>query len=370
MSGYAYQWAKRQRVGDSSTKTLLKTYAHWASEDYSTWVTNDELLADTELDIKTVRKCRDKLIALGFLVETKRRMGETRSIVVYQLLAPEGSTVVQALDQRTGETIMLSPPSLREYESKASQKRSPSKSGPSKGDQKRSPSESGEAPLSPESPSKFTGKPLHISPKAPPNLDPKSGLGLHELGRESDAGDADAPNTPSLTDKKQKTETEGTRIHPDWKPSPEQIAQALLDQPSWDDAEVARQARKFRNHWLGKPGNAALRIDWNVTWENWVLSHDPSKDRTASANAGGAPAVADTWWESDSGIDAKGAELSVPRFKDEPTPQYLLRVAKVAGKGPWIDHVLKRAPSFGNEWYQRVISHLGEALLPVDFYAS
>jgi hypothetical protein len=373
MSGYAYQWAKRQRVGDSSTKTLLKTYAHWAAEDYSTWVTNDELLADTELDIKTVRKCRDKLIALGFLVETKRRMGETRSIVVYQLLAPEGSTVVQSVDQRTQETILLSPPSLKEYEAKQGQKRSPSKSGATKGDQKRSPSKSGEAPNPPGSSSTFTVKPLHISPEAPPNLDPKSGLGLQELGRESDASGAQPPNTPSLTDEKQKPETEGTRIHPDWKPTDEQIAQAIADQPGWDAAEVARQARKFRNHWLGKPGNAALRVDWNVTWENWVLSHDPSKDRSA-AGAGTAAAVVDgNWYEGAAEvIDARGAALDVrPRRHDEPIAMYRVLVVKASKEKAAVDFVLRDARRFNSQQlFDFAVATFGDELLPADFYAS
>jgi hypothetical protein len=375
MSGYAYQWAKRQRVGDSSTKTLLKTYAHWAAEDYSTWVTNDELLADTELDIKTVRKCREKLIALGFMIETKRRMGDTRSIIVYQLLAPEGSTVVQSVDQRTQETIQLSPPSLKEYEAKQNQKRSPSKSGAPKGDQKRSPSESGEAPDLPGSPSTFTAKPLHISPEAPPNLDPKSGLGLQELGRESDAGDADAPNTLPPNDQKQKTETEGTRIHPDWKPTDEQVAQAIADQPGWDAAEVAKQARKFRNHWLGKPGNGALRVDWNVTWENWVLSHDPSKDRTAGNSVVAAASTGDgtPWYQASADvIDARGAALEVrPRRLDEPIAMYRVLVVKASKEKAAVDFVLRDARRFNSQQlFEFAVATFGDELLPADFYAS
>ncbi|MBN3848166.1 hypothetical protein G3N58_15195 [Paraburkholderia sp. Ac-20342] len=373
MSGYAYQWAKRQRVGDSSTKTLLKTYAHWAAEDYSTWVSNDELLADTELDIKTVRKCRDKLIALGFLVETKRRMGKTGSIIVYQLLAPEGSVVVQQLDQQTRETLMLSPPSLKEYEAKQNQKRSSSKSGAPKGDQKRSPSESGAAPDLPGSPSTFTSKPLQISPEAPPNLDPKSRVGLQELGRESDARAEHTPNSLPPDEENQKAEPTAARIHPDWKPTEEQIAQALLDQPGWDAAEVARQARKFRNYWLAKPGNAALRVDWSATWENWVLSHDPAKDRTAPAAGDAPPATDGAWYEgTPEVIEARGVAFGVrPRKPNEPIAMYRVLVVKASRDKAAIDFVLRDARRFNSQQlFEFAVATFGDELLPPDFYAS
>jgi hypothetical protein len=204
-------------------------------------------------------------------------------------------------------------------------------------------------------------------------LDPKSGLGLQELGRESDAGATDAPNTLPPNDQKQKTETEGTRIHPDWKPTDEQVAQAIVDQPSWDAAEVAKQARKFRNHWLGKPGNAALRVDWNVTWENWVLSHDPSKDRSA-AGAGAAAVVGEgNWYEGAAEvIEARGVALDVrPRKADEPIAMYRVLVVKASKEKAAVDFVLRDARRFNSQQlFDFAVATFGDELLPTDFYAS
>ncbi|GJH14996.1 hypothetical protein CBA19CS22_00660 [Caballeronia novacaledonica] len=170
MSGYAHQWAKRQRVGDSSAKTLLKTYANWAAEDYSTWVTNDELELDTELNIQTIRRARNKLIELGYLLETDKRLGRTQSIIIYQMLAPAGATIVQSVDPRSGKTISLSPPTLEEYAAKRGEKSSHSKSRRSKGDGNSSPSniQGLQIPLqAPPNPMlkgvKFHLKPLQIS---------------------------------------------------------------------------------------------------------------------------------------------------------------------------------------------------------------
>lgn len=364
MSGYAYQWAKRQRVGDSSAKTLLKTYAHWAAEDYTTWVTNDELVIDTEFNIQTIRKARAKLLELGYLVETRQRKGETRSIIVYQMLAPAGSTVVQSINQRTGETIVLSPPAIDDVNSKRVQKPSPSKSGDAKPVQISSPSKSKAPPDIAGSPSKSHFKPLQISPEAPPNLVTKKGLGLHEKrGRE-----ADAKTSPSLDEEKAEPSTGGTRLHPDWKPSAEQVAFAVSTQPGWDSNRVTREGQKFRNHWLAVPGDRAFKSDWNAMWEKWVLSDDPMRSRSPVAPGG---AVTGDWWESDGGTDAQGASVGCSREKDEPTPKYLVRVAKASGRGPWIDFVLQQAKRSGSDkWFQQVVQYLGEALMPTDFYAS
>lgn len=372
MSGYAYMWAKRQQVGDPAAKNVLKSYAHWASEDYSTWVTNEELLLDTELNIQTIRKARQKLIALGYLIETTRRMGETRSVVVYQMVAPEGATTVQSVDAK-GSVVLLSPPSREEYEAKQVQKRSPSKTGaPSrKGGEKPSPSKNEGAPDPTSSPSKSHVKPLQISSEAPPNLDPKRDLGLQELSRESTAG---AENSLSPEIEETAPSPQGTRIHPDWKPNDAQIAFAMKERPAWDMARVEREARKFRNHWLAKPGAAALRMDWNAMWENWVFNDDP----TRSPAAGGAPttgsADGDRWYESTAAevIDARGAELGVrPRKPDESVVSYRVLVVKASREKAAVDHVLRDARKFNSQQlFDFAVATFGEELLPVDFYAS
>lgn len=370
MSGYAYQWAKRQQVGDSSTKTLLKTYAHWAAEDYSTWVTNDEMIADTELDIKTIRKCRDKLIALGFLVETPQRKGDTRSIIVYQLLAPEGSVVVQSLDQRTGDTVLLSPPSLKEYEAKRDQKRSLSKSGASKGGQKRTPSESGAPPHLPQSPSTFTGKPLHISPEAPPDLDPKKGLGLPEVDGDSVARE---PEPTARNDKAPDADRSQTAFERFW--------------DAWPSTSGRKQARSIcESHWLanGLDRSAELIIahvqSMKLT-KHWRTGGDPTPIRYLEqrrwldgAPNVGASTVADDvtvdWWLGGTSIvEAQAERAGVPTRERETTPDLLIRVCAACGRGPWISHALQQARKDGEKRYQQVFSYFSDLdLLPPDYF--
>ncbi|MDR5800610.1 hypothetical protein [Caballeronia sp. LZ001] len=73
------------------------------------------------------------------------------------------------------------------------------------------------------------------------------------------------------------------------------------------------------------------------------------------------------WWlGGEAAVCAEGARLGVrPKRADESLPEYRVLVAKAAGKGPWIDHVLKDAQRPGYErLYRRIVDFLGKALLP------
>ncbi|OTP79461.1 hypothetical protein [Caballeronia sordidicola] len=372
MSGYAYQWAKEQRVGDCHSKSLLKTYAHWASEDYSTWVTNERLLADLEMDIKTLRKSRDKLIALGFLLPTSKRRGDTGGVVVYQMIAPPGSTVVQAVNPRTNETVSLSPPSLEEYEAKGVQKRSPSKSGPLKGDQKRTPSTFGPPPDVVDNPSTFPSKPLHISLQTPPNLDPDKGLEGLEKG-EREKRDPLAPS-------EEKSETPSTdRFAEFWSawPDVDRKHDKVRCHQFWDrnglDARahviiVHVEAMKRSRQWRDQNGAFVPTPMTYLENQRWEDGAPPAPSELGARSA--APIDGD-WWLSAAGTEAMGHQLGVVPEKDETGPKYLVRVAKAAGRGAHIDYVLRQAQKSGSaDWYRKVVEFLGEALMPTDFYAS
>lgn len=89
----------------------------------------------------------------------------------------------------------------------------------------------------------------------------------------------------------------------------------------------------------------------------------------ASDDAAPSASTPAPWWESDSGISEQGRRMRVDRRgPNETTPDYLIRVAQASGRGPWIEHVLKRWQ--GTARYQSVIEFFGDQLLPVDFYAS
>jgi hypothetical protein len=37
------------------------------------------------------------------------------------------------------------------------------------------------------------------------------------------------------------------------------------------EADVRIEAKKFRNYWVAKSGKDATKLDWEATWENWML---------------------------------------------------------------------------------------------------
>ena len=74
--------------------------------------------------------------------------------------------------------------------------------------------------------------------------------------------------------------TKATRLAVDWVPNA--AGEALAVRELGAEA-AARELVKFRNYWAAKPNNAT-KLDWDATWQNWVLK--AAEDRQPSARAG------------------------------------------------------------------------------------
>jgi len=59
----------------------------------------------------------------------------------------------------------------------------------------------------------------------------------------------------------------GTRLPDDFAPD---IGWAMSHGLSRQQAQ--REAEKFRNYWIAKPGQGGVKKDWPATWRNWVLN--------------------------------------------------------------------------------------------------
>ncbi|WP_345815314.1 helix-turn-helix domain-containing protein [Paraburkholderia sp. PREW-6R] len=376
MSTYALAWAKRQVIGNPSAKAVLKVYADWATEDFSTWVSNDELIADTELDVKTIRKARALLIELGYLAETAVRRGETRSIVVYQMLAPEGSSVVQVIDKRTQQTISLSPPTRQECEGK--HKRSPSKNGGAKPVQKRSPSKSGTP--SEGSPSTFGSKPLHFYRQGGPKVEGNK-ADVNGLSKSSSNAREAVPvdNSAAAAACDSKIDTNPER----------ELADLLVALEAGRGKRLLMDSSRDRVHvltWVGKGVTAdqlreahrravARRIDdgdVRPTYAAFVAPFVTEVLTPAATPPAASSAPAGDWFRSPEGVDAKSAELGHRERKaDEDWRYFRVLVARAARDARAIEHVLSDAQRFNaHDLYQFARATFGDALMPVDDYAS
>lgn len=72
----------------------------------------------------------------------------------------------------------------------------------------------------------------------------------------------ESPPTPPRGDRARN----GTRIPPDWKPSPADRQYALEHGVDQDLA-----AEEFRNYWLAVPGQKGTKLDWSLTFRNRVV---------------------------------------------------------------------------------------------------
>jgi uncharacterized protein YdaU (DUF1376 family) len=76
----------------------------------------------------------------------------------------------------------------------------------------------------------------------------------------------------------------GWRLPPDWKPTEADLT--FASSQNMTPEEINREAAKFRNHWIAKPGAGALKLDWAATWRNWCLSGYGSR-QAGKPSAGG-----------------------------------------------------------------------------------
>jgi hypothetical protein len=352
MSGYAHQWAKRQRVGDSSAKTLLKTYANWAQEDYSTWVTNEELELDTELNIQTIRSARKKLIDMGYLLETDKRLGRTQSIIIYQMLAPKGASIVQIIDSRTGKTISLSPPTLEEYIAKTGEKQSPSKSRRTKGDENPSPSKSQGALDPTSSPSKSHVEGGEISPEAPPNFDTKKAL--EEQEKNVDQQLARRAPRIALHVELLNIELPGTIPFAVWDMWCEHREAKAKDAP-WTRPAARVSIKKLEM--LAAAGQSPEVSVEEAVLRGWTGLF-PVKPQ-AGAVACGAVVTAN-WWTTESGYLERGRQLGVDRSKFQFFEQFKAKVCKLAGPGEWMEELLRTVSRESEERYEALYAYFND----------
>lgn len=62
---------------------------------------------------------------------------------------------------------------------------------------------------------------------------------------------------------------QGTRLPDNWTPSEELLERLLREGLTLDVYKT--QIRSFRNYWHSKPGKDATKLNWDKTFDNWIL---------------------------------------------------------------------------------------------------
>lgn len=77
----------------------------------------------------------------------------------------------------------------------------------------------------------------------------------------------------------------GTRISKDWEPPTGWVEIAIgLGLPR---ANAVSELDRFKDYWVGVPGQRGIKLDWEATWRNWVrrsLENIPEADRGKDTN--------------------------------------------------------------------------------------
>jgi uncharacterized protein YdaU (DUF1376 family) len=94
--------------------------------------------------------------------------------------------------------------------------------------------------------------------------------------------------TPSL---RSGAKARGNRLTEDWQLSAED--RKFARSQGLSDADTEREAAKFRDFWLGKPGKDGAKLDWSATWRNWVRRACEMRGISPAAN--GKDATDDDW---------------------------------------------------------------------------
>ena len=75
---------------------------------------------------------------------------------------------------------------------------------------------------------------------------------------------------PAEPAKEAKPAKKGTRLPDDWQPSEADLAYARSK--GFGQAAIDFQAERFRNFWHSKAGKDGVKLKWDATWRNWLLS--------------------------------------------------------------------------------------------------
>ncbi|KVZ05923.1 hypothetical protein [Burkholderia stagnalis] len=366
-------------LGSVNAAVLFCQLFYWqdkTTHELGVHKTSDELRKETGLSYEEQRTARRLLKKAGVLVETEKRLEHK---------------IYFKIDEDALERIIETPAEQSPSDPKSAEAGSPN-------------SRNGESPF------RETG-----------NLESgKSGNSSPPTGQPPDGGAGDAQSVytgidycidykqqqrAGARDRAVDNTTAGALLLPDGENGDKQNRtggghDASTDAPSADEraalellraleaargAGVGITAARDLSHVRGWLASGATLADLSAAYRRAVAARERDKDQRpvnagflarfvdevrAPAGQATTSAVSGEWWESASGIAGQGDRVGVQQREKEPTPDFLVRVAKASGRGPWIDHVLREGRKGNEQRYQQIVNFFGDALLPVDFYAS
>lgn len=135
-------------------------------------------------------------------------------------------------------------------------------------------------------PSPLQNTPGSFAPPEPKNFSTHLPL---QGGAGGDAHDdhlPDAPDSQAPPARPKRTDR-GTRIPDEWAPPPRSRERALTRYPGRDREWWLTETEKFVNHFRAAAGAKGRKVDWGLTWENWIhtaVEREPTRGGPAGTS--------------------------------------------------------------------------------------
>lgn len=366
-------------LGGVNACVLFCQLFYWqdkATSELGVHKTSAELQAETGLSYEEQRAARAALRSSGVLIETEKRIEHK---------------IYFRIDEDALERLLSSEPAPKKRRKAKSKKPAqPPGESPSpemgkvhSGNLEKSISGNGESP----SPEMDKSQPANQEIPCPPNGNfPDRGEGSSQVVNEwvITAETTAATRASDAVDKSNAAAAENEKTKPD----PErELTDLLVSLESARGKTLTVDRSRDRVQvltWVGKSVTsdqlrAAHKLavaartrdtDERPTYVGFVATFIDAEAATLTASTA-AQASPDWWLAGEDVLMAAGEQFGArPKGRDEPLPLYRAVVARAAGKGPWIDAILRDAQRVGGQFQQMIVAAIGEALMPVDWYAS
>ena len=129
----------------------------------------------------------------------------------------------------------------------------------------------------------------HRTPRGATHRTPIRTIQGTVLSIDSEESMEHARTTFALTPPEQPPPKRGTRLSPDWQPSERDLAFAI--EQGLTQQEARHEAEQFRDHWLAASGAKACKRDWSAGWRTWcrnAIKWQQERSRSGSGRRGPA----------------------------------------------------------------------------------
>jgi len=311
MSIHAISWVMKLDVARSSEKFLLVCLANYADESGIAYPSITTLCRDTAQDRKTIMSNLLRLIDVGLLEDTGRRVGDTGSIPVYRLSGLPGACdthfVYRTYHPDTGEYYIgkrsfNGDPEQDSYRGSGRWVRDMQAKGAVLLREVLEEFETAEEAFAAEVRMfrQIDGDPLckndqlqqlsivrskgktvplqsakqsQISHEAVPNFRDSGTVFPSKQYQKRDI----EPSMNHQKEPKGKPSGRASRLAADWQLPEDWQAWALGEQATWNPSHALRVAEQFRDYWIAVPGAKGRKTDWEATWRNWVRREKPMR---------------------------------------------------------------------------------------------